>query len=109
MPKSFTAPTSMVLDVINILADYDWANQTLTMPQNGDRLTLIPHFRDESKPSKDNFIYLEVQGSILPISGTPEYVLYQLYNYQHVIDAYNAMQLIMNEYGLASVPAFVQE
>lgn len=72
--------------VIDIFEDNYWDSITITMPQNGDKVTLTPVFYDGMTPSRNALKMLKVEGAAMPISGTIDFVVRNLQNYQHLIE-----------------------
>lgn len=78
---------NVVETIIDVFKDVNWNPLTITMPQNGDVVTIIPEFyKTKSGIRNENTLKgLTVTGACMPISGPITYVVKQLRNYDSLI------------------------
>lgn len=80
-------PASVVEIILDVFKDCNWNPITITMPQNGDHITLTPLFyKGCQEKSASTFHILKVTGSVMPISGTISHVVHELQHYDELIE-----------------------
>lgn len=62
-----------------------WLPIVVTMPQNGDVLTLIPHFHANKKPDRHSLRIIEVKNGCMPMSGPVKSVINDILHYDELI------------------------
>lgn len=99
---------NVVESILTVFNDVNWNPLTITMPQNGDVITLTPEFYPTKSGEKNESTFkgLVVTGACIPISGTITQVVKQLRNYDQCIASRNRINRTYRRKAVAAAPAY---
>lgn len=99
---------NLIETIIDVFKSVNWNPLTITMPQNGDVVTLHPDFypTESDEKSESTFKGLTVTGACLPISGNITYVVNQLRNYDKCIAVSRTFTPTKRQNAVRKAPAY---
>ena len=89
---------SMTEQLLQTFEANKWLPITINMPQNNDKLTLIPHFNKHKKPNRNSLRVIEVKGSCMPMSGDLKGVTNDILHYDDLIKLKSELDKYFKEY-----------